>query len=287
MAGGSYLQRIAQRSVQGTPLGLRPPRAMRGLSEPAREIPAPPAPIAGAVRAPIAASMETPSAAHLDAHVRAAAPSPRHDVEPMPPSMPRETIAVDSARPSLAPPVPDRPVASLPAPAVEPAVPDPAPSSTTYTPAPVVANAPPPTSAEPPRDPRRTMSRRNVSVAPDPLAVALAAAVRWSSSDEAPTPVAAIRADHEQRLPIVGREPDVRHDEPLVEAARRTAARSTPLRPTPATPTLATATPATPMQMPTPAAPMPSPAAARRDPCEDRSRRAIHQAGSGLHALRW
>ncbi|MBK8211890.1 MAG: hypothetical protein IPK78_20045 [Rhodospirillales bacterium] len=39
--------------------------------------------------------------------------------------------------------------------------------------------------ATPPIEPRRPMApRRNIAVAPDPLAVALAAAVRWTSSDD-------------------------------------------------------------------------------------------------------
>jgi hypothetical protein len=112
-----------------------------------------------------------------------------------------------------------------------------------------------------PGDPRRPMpSRRNVPVAPDPLAVTLAAAMRWTSSDERPTPIVPRAAPHAER--------DV---EPVAGARRETPRRdpAAPVTQAPRAEAVA-ATARGPLSLPSPAAspgpasrPTPPPAAER------------------------
>jgi hypothetical protein len=122
-----------------------------------------------------------------------------------------------------------------------------------------------------PGEARRPMPpTRTVLVAPDPLAVALAAAVRWTSSDERSSPIiptAPTRSDQEHHAGEGTREV-----EPVADHARKTPPRERPARAMqPPHADAVAAMPRGPLSLPSPAA-SPRPAAVHetRSPAAER-----------------
>jgi hypothetical protein len=192
MARGAYLERLARRAVQATP-GLMPPRRLvRALPATAPDPPLAPA------RAPSAASLG-PDADSIPRPAPMPIAAPPARVEPQTRSEPTIPAAI-----ALSPPLADAGVVPGLGGSVDPidaptpiAAPD-TPPAEKVQPQPadplIVATAPRmERKATAPLEPRRSMPPdRNIAVAPDPLAVALATAVRWASSDEdRPAPIAA------------------------------------------------------------------------------------------------
>src|SRR5262245_39656268 len=185
MARGSYLDQIAWRAVQDTPALLPPRRRVRATPVAAPDhpltvpqvpsVPSPTTPAADPIPPRMAATIGAPASASADQHLGPEPSSP--DVVESSPSPPRAVGVPDAlpVEPAPDPVVDVKPIHEIPPPQREP----------------VAAAAKPtePFAPPPPRPRRPPEPRRNIAVAPDPLAVALAAAVRWTSSDdERPVP---------------------------------------------------------------------------------------------------
>jgi hypothetical protein len=198
MAQGSYLEQIARRAVQDTP-GLLPrrPRARALRATPPDE------PVS-AEQMPRPVSSGMPAADPIPS--RAPTPigaTPWVSIEPETPSEPAASVVSEAvATPSRAGVVPevihgDAPPARDATSQTRPAgrIQQP-PEREDFTVADAPTLAPPPPSLEPRRP---AVPQRNIAVVPDPLAVALAAAVRWTASDnERPGPIAAARVQRER-----------------------------------------------------------------------------------------
>lgn len=228
MSRGTYLQQIARRAIQDTPRLLRPRRLMRAPRATPPDEPVLAARVPVAVLSNVSAVDPTPPLAPAPVGpTRASSAKPRMAPEPIAPS-----VTAASAPPSGADFVPaiHRRDSSSASDAAEESVPgDKIQRLPPMEPSPIPPAHRTPPIAKEPTEPRRPMApRRNVPDAPDPLAVALAAAVRWTSSEERPDPIAATRPAHERPAT----EADHR-EEPIVGAARETPSRDTPSRATP------------------------------------------------------
>jgi hypothetical protein len=215
MTHGSYLEQIARRAVQNTP-GLLPPRGLaRALRATPLEEPV------SAERRPLTESSGLPPAD----------PVPPSASVSIAPETPPERAA--SARSEASPTLSRASVVPEGIPGGAPPSRDPAsqtrPADRAQQPLEnegLAAAAPPPAASPRSIGPRQPAARqRNIAVAPDPLAVALAAAARWTSSDDArPDAIAAARVERERG---VGR------DEPAFVAPREIRGRDTAAPPAP------------------------------------------------------
>ncbi len=163
MARGTYLQQIARRAVLDTPGALRP-----------RRRPYPVTPVDDAAPGWPVVSARTPE---LDGAQAPAGAATAVAAEPLAHAAPDD----GADRPSVR----DDRIATAAAPARG------APASTA-----------PPTPSPPAVTPRRSaVLRGGVPIAPDPLAIALAAAIRWAASEERSDTSAAVRAEPERAAP--------------------------------------------------------------------------------------
>lgn len=253
MSRGTYLQRIARRAIQDTPGVLRPRRSMRTLSA------SPPDEAPSALQSPAAVSSTRLPAAD-PVQPRASAPVGRFPPSIAPPEIAAQPAAHATVSVSLPPPVagvdthavPRRDVPSAARAVEETSAADIIQRPSRREPSAVAGDRTTEAIARTPGGARRRMpSRRNVPVAPDPFAATLAAAVRWTSSDERPTPIAPRATAHSER-----------EIEPVARDLRETPPRDPPAGVTQAPRAEAVAaTPRGPLSLPSSAA---SPGAASR-----------------------
>lgn len=232
MSRGSYLWRTANRAVQHEPAIVPPRRFARALPVTPPEGPQPIA----TPRPPVPANVPPPRAAehvHQQQSVPAVATrneelvAPEFPITPpivnARPSRPRADFVFEASRRALSPTrnaTEEIPGGMHAPPAATELLPMGAPFNTESI-------------ALEPSEPPRLIANARVS-APDPLAVALAAAVRWTSSD--PAPIAASRSAHAaSAAPLTSRES-------IVHSSREP--------PPPATPARAPVTPERAMRAP-------------------------------------
>jgi hypothetical protein len=229
MSRGTYLQRIARRAIQDTPGLLRPRRVVRTLPAP------PPDDEAASALMPAAVSARMPAADPVQPPISApVAPSAPSGAPPAIASQPAAHALVAASAPlpvpDVAPPaVPRRDVPFAPRAVDETSTVDTIQRPSRMEPPAVARDRRTEPIVSAPGQARRPVPpTRKILVAPDPLEVALAAAVRWTSSDERPSPTAPIAPTRSEREHHAGE--GTREVGPVAGRERETPPRERPAR---------------------------------------------------------